>query len=205
RVIALFAKDEVERMGGGTVVVSIDTSSVIDEVVGSAGGSVVRAPLGSLQELLATDESDDIVFASEPWKPIFTKLGGWMDGIVGAARFAQMTNETGSGSCMKLMTSIPEYPILRDFIVCPDELKACFITSVKTKLVEEISDIEKVIDSDGVRVERGDGSYLLIRVSGTEPKARVYVGAKSEITLRNLETKAKQLMEETLEICRKNK
>ncbi|MHA2263718.1 MAG: phosphoglucosamine mutase, partial [Candidatus Thorarchaeota archaeon] len=38
RVIALFAKDEVERMGGGTVVVSIDTSSVIDEVVGSAGG-----------------------------------------------------------------------------------------------------------------------------------------------------------------------
>ncbi|MHA2213556.1 MAG: phosphoglucosamine mutase, partial [Candidatus Thorarchaeota archaeon] len=129
RVIALFAKDEVERMGGGTVVVSIDTSSVIDEVVGSAGGSVVRAPLGSLQELLAKDETNDIVFASEPWKPIFTKLGGWMDGIAGAARFAQMTNDTGSGSCMKLMASIPEYPILRDYIVCPDELKACFITS----------------------------------------------------------------------------
>ncbi|UCE10364.1 MAG: phosphoglucosamine mutase [Candidatus Thorarchaeota archaeon] len=205
RVIALFAKDEVERAGEGTVVVSIDTSSVIDEVVATAGGSVVRAPLGSLQELLATDESNAIVFASEPWKPIFTKLGGWMDGIAGAARFAQMTNEIGSGSCSKLMASIPEYPMLRDHIVCPDELKTCFITTIKTKLVDEITGIRNVIDSDGVRIERDDGSYVLVRVSGTEPKARVYIGARSESTLQNLESTAKRLMQETLEDCESRK
>ncbi|MHA2234411.1 MAG: hypothetical protein ACXABH_03670 [Candidatus Thorarchaeota archaeon] len=47
RVIAVFARDEVEKNGGGVVLASIDTSSVIDEVVNSAGGSVIRMPLGS--------------------------------------------------------------------------------------------------------------------------------------------------------------
>ncbi|MBY8997031.1 MAG: phosphoglucosamine mutase, partial [Candidatus Thorarchaeota archaeon] len=88
RVIAVFARDEVERKGGGIVLASIDTSSVIDEIVNSAGGSVIRMPLGSLQEFLATKKGKDVILASEPWKPIFTELGWWMDGITGAGRFA---------------------------------------------------------------------------------------------------------------------
>ncbi|MHA1613403.1 MAG: phosphoglucosamine mutase, partial [Candidatus Thorarchaeota archaeon] len=75
RVIALFARDEVKRNGGGIVVASIDTSSVIDELVTAEGGTVTRMPLGSLQEFLTTDKGKDVVFASEPWKPIFTKMG----------------------------------------------------------------------------------------------------------------------------------
>ncbi len=202
RVIAVFAGDEVRRRGGGTVVVSIDTSSVIDEIVKEAGGVIVRAPLGSLQELLASD-NEDIIFASEPWKPIFTDLGGWMDGIVGAVRFAQLVEEQGNGSCMKLMDSIPEYPMLRDFIPCPDPLKQCFITSIKDQLVSQITGIERVLDSDGVRVERKDGSYVLVRVSGTEPKARVYIGARTQETVDKLESIAKETMKQTLEQCQK--
>ncbi len=203
RVIALFARDEVRRRGGGRVVVSIDTSSVIDEVVRKEGGEVVRAPLGSLQEFLVEDDAHEIVFASEPWKPIFTDLGGWMDGIAGAARFSQMMVEEGDGSCKKLMSSIPEYPMLRDFMPCPDELKQCFISTIKTRLVESITGIERIIDSDGVRVERNDGSYVLVRVSGTEPKARVYIGARTKETLDKLEHLARNLMLQALENCKK--
>ncbi|MHA2070356.1 MAG: phosphoglucosamine mutase [Candidatus Thorarchaeota archaeon] len=168
RIIALFAKDEVRRRGGGTVVVSIDTSSVIDEVVRAEGGEVVRAPLGSLQEILAVRTDGSVIFASEPWKPIFAELGLWMDGVTGAARFAQMMDEMGDGSCIKLMKSIPEYPILRDNIPCPDEVKPRFLPMVKKMLVPEISDIEQILEEDGIRIERKDGSYLLVRVSGTE-------------------------------------
>lgn len=202
RVIALFARDEVRRRGSGRVVVSIDTSSVIDEIVKEEGGEVVRAPLGSLQEFLVKDDDNDIVFASEPWKPIFTGLGGWMDGIAGAARFSLMMVEEGNSSCKKIMKSIPEYPMLRDFIPCPDELKQCFITAIKARLVDSITGIERVIDSDGVRVERNDGSYVLVRVSGTEPKARFYIGAKTKETLAKLESLIKELMHEALESCR---
>lgn len=199
RVIALFARDEVQRKGGGTVVVSIDTSSVIDELVRNAGGEVVRAPLGSLQEILAVKTDGSVVFASEPWKPIFTELGGWMDGVTGAARLAQMVESMGDESCIKLFESVPEYPILRDNIPCPDAIKPRFLPLVKEMLVPEISGIEKILEEDGIRIERNDGSYVLVRVSGTEPKARVYIGAKTQSTLDKLAEKAMAIMKRASE------
>jgi len=199
RVIAVFARDEVERKGGGIVLTSIDTSSVIDEIVNKAGGTVVRMPLGSLQEFLAGDKGKDVILASEPWKPIFTELGWWMDGITGAGRFAQLVDELGDGSCMKLMMTIPKYPMLRDFVPCPDEIKQQFLPRVKELLVPEISGIEQVLEVDGVRIENKDGSYVLVRVSGTEPKARVYVGGKTQQTVDNLSEIAKKIMTQVLD------
>ena len=199
RVIAVFARDEVEKKGGGIVLASIDTSSVIDEIVNSAGGSVVRMPLGSLQEFLAGKKGKDVIFASEPWKPIFTELGWWMDGITGAGRFAQLVDELGGGSCMKLMDTIPKYPILRDFVPCPDKIKQSFLPRVKELLVPEITGVEQVLEVDGIRIENKDGSYVLVRVSGTEPKARVYVGAKTQQTVDKLAATAKKVMAQVLE------
>ncbi|MFW9973723.1 MAG: phosphoglucosamine mutase [Candidatus Thorarchaeota archaeon] len=199
RVIAVFARNEVERNGGGIVLTSIDTSSVIDEIVNSVGGSVIRMPLGSLQEFLVTERGKDVIFASEPWKPIFAKFGWWMDGIAGAGRFAQLVDEIGGGSCMKLMETIPKYPILRDFVSCPDKIKQAFLPRVKELLIPEIDGVEKVLEVDGVRVDYKDGSYVLIRVSGTEPKARFYVGAKSQQALDKIATAAKKIMEQVLD------
>jgi phosphomannomutase len=198
RVIALFARDEVERNGGGTVLTSIDTSSVIDEIVTKAGGTVVRQPLGSLQEYLASERGKEVVFASEPWKPIFTALGGWMDGITGAGRFSQLVNELGDGSCLKVMGSIPKYPILRDFVPCPDEIKTKFLPRVKDLLLPQLTGVEQVLEVDGIRIERNDGSYVLVRVSGTEPKARVYVGAREQKTLDKVAAVAKDAMKQAL-------
>jgi phosphomannomutase len=199
RVIAVFARDEVERNGGGIVLTSIDTSSVIDEIVSSAGGSVIRMPLGSLQEVLATEKGKDVIFASEPWKPIFIKFGWWMDGITGAGRFAQLVDELGNGSCINLMKTIPKYPILRDFVPCPDKIKQSFLPRVKELLVPEITGVEQVLEVDGIRIENKDGSYVLVRVSGTEPKARVYVGAKTQESVDKLAGIAKKVMEQVLE------
>lgn len=199
RVIAVFARDEVERKGGGIVLASIDTSSVIDEIVNKAGGSVVRMPLGSLQEFLAGKKGKEVILASEPWKPIFTELGWWMDGITGAGRFAQLVDEIGDGSCLKLMKTIPKYPILRDFVPCPDKIKQSFLPRVKDLLVPEITGVEQVLDLDGIRIENKDGSYVLVRVSGTEPKARVYVGAKTQETVDKLAEIAKKVMAQVLE------
>ncbi|MFW9918346.1 MAG: phosphoglucosamine mutase [Candidatus Thorarchaeota archaeon] len=199
RIIALFARDEVERNNGGKVVVSIDTSSVIDEIVTAAGGTVVRAPLGSLQESFEAKDSDEIIFASEPWKPIFMKFGRWMDGIIGAARISQMVTEEGNGSCIKLMRSIPEYPMLRENVSCPDPIKPKFLSKVKELLVPEFSGIDQILEEDGIRIERNDGSYVLVRVSGTEPKARLYIGARSQATLDSIADTARKVMEQVLD------
>jgi phosphomannomutase len=121
-----------------------------------------------------------------------------MDGIAGAARFAQMVDEIGDGSCMKLMETIPKYPILRDFFPCPDSIKSKFLPKVKELLVPQMSGVDQILEVDGIRIECTDGSYVLIRVSGTEPKARVYVGAKEQATVDKLSTLAKDVMAQVL-------
>ena len=203
RVIALFARNEVERAGGGIVATSIDTSSVIDELVTASGGQVTRMPLGSLQEFFASDKGKDVVFASEPWKPVFTAIGGWMDGILGAARFAQLMDEHGDSSCMKLMESVPKYPMLRDSITCPDKIKSRFLPRVKELLVPQISRVDRILEVDGIRIDCADGSYVLVRVSGTEPKARAYIGAKKQSSVDNLAALTKRVMEEVIEELQK--
>ncbi len=199
RVIAVFARDELERRGSGVIVVSIDTSSVIDEIVSRAGGEVVRVPLGSLQEQFVGVRADEIVFASEPWKPIFVDLGLWMDGTVGAVRFAQLVKEIGYGSCKRLMASIPKYPMLREHIDCPDDVKRPFMDFVLKTLPEEIPHVDRVLDIDGVRVECSDGSYVLVRVSGTEPKARLYAGARTEHALNRVVSIARSVMHRAID------
>ena len=199
RVIAVFARDELERNNGGIVVTSIDTSSVIDEVVKKAGGEVVRMPLGSLQEFMVSERGNEAIFASEPWKPVFMKLGKWMDGIVGACRFAQLVDELGDGSCIKLMETVPKYPMFRDFVPCPDKIKKDFLPKVKELLLPELDGIENILEVDGIRMDRDDGSYILVRVSGTEPKARLYVGAKSQEIVDNLVDKARAAMTAAIE------
>jgi phosphomannomutase len=154
---------------------------------------------------LFEDRNRTIVFASEPWKPIFTASGGWMDGILGSARFAQLTYERGEGKCTRLMKDIPEYPMLREQILCPDELKAGFMSNVKRLLKSELTHIEQLLEVDGIRIDRSDGSYVLIRVSGTEPKARVYIGARSQQALDMLSSLSKDIMQRSLEQARKNR
>ncbi len=203
RIIALLAQDEIEKHGRGTVVTSIDTSSVIDEVVEKSGGRVVRVPLGTLQEELRRDcEDRSIVFASEPWKPVFVELGMWMDGIAGAIRVAQLVETEGDGSCKRLLKRIPEYPILRDFVPCPDDLKACVMTRVRDKLLADIPGVSQVIENDGIRIDCDDGSYVLVRPSGTEPKVRMYIGARTEHALKRLKETTRWVVDNLLGECR---
>ena len=89
--------------------------------------------------------------------------------------------------------------MLRDFVPCPDEIKPKFLPKVKELLVPEMSNVEQILEVDGIRIECTDGSYVLVRVSGTEPKARVYVGAKEQETVDRLATLAKDVMAKVLD------
>ena len=175
-LIAFFAKRAVEARGGGTVITSINTSVGIEEVVKKAGGRTVRTVLGNIHEAMLEHEA---VFAGEPGKLIFPEFGKWMDGIFGSAKVLELMSLERK-PISKIASGVPDYPMYSEDFACPDERKEGFMREIREYLLANVGEVRDTLEIDGLRVNRKNGSWLLIRPSGTEPKARMVLEGRTQ-------------------------
>ena len=111
--------------------------------------------------------------ASEPWKHVHTRFGGWIDGVCSAAVLTRLVAESGLAA---LRDPVTERPYRKVSVACPDDAKSAVMTDLTTDLPAAFPDAD--VDTDhGVRLELPDGSWVLVRPSGTEPYVRVYAEA----------------------------
>ncbi len=163
------------------VVTTPNASARIDERVRDAGGRVERVQLGSLHEGIASaledgDEDTEVVFAAEPWKHIHTQFGGWIDGVVSAAVLSRLIADTGG--IEPLRSDVTERPYRKVSVDCPDDAKEGTMERLETAIPDQFADAT-VETEYGVRVELSDGSWVLVRPSGTEPYVRIYAESES--------------------------
>ncbi|WP_224338515.1 phosphoglucosamine mutase [Haloprofundus halobius] len=169
-LLALFAREAIRP--GKQVAVPVDTSLLVDDAVVEAGGSVVRTKVGDVY-VAAEASKPDVVFGGEP-------SGAWIwpeetlcpDGPFAACQLARLVREHGSLS--SLVSSIDRYPIRRKSIHVADELST--IETVQERLTAQYAAVDT---TDGVRVERNDG-WFLVRASGTEPIIRLTAEARTD-------------------------
>ncbi|MFD1633837.1 phosphomannomutase [Haloplanus ruber] len=176
------------------VVTTPNASGRIDERVTAAGGRVERVALGSLHEGIADarEAGETVAFAAEPWKHIHPRFGGWIDGVASAAVIARLVAAEGLPA---LRAPVTERPYRKVSVSCPDGAKAAAMERLGTTLPEAFP--EATVDTDhGVRLDRPDGSWVLVRPSGTEPYVRLY--AESE-TVDDLVAEARTLVEAAVE------
>lgn len=163
------------------VVTTPNASARIDERVRDAGGRVERVRLGALHEGIASayengTDGTDVVFAAEPWKHVHTGFGGWIDGVTSAAVVSRLVAEAGGIDALR--EPVSERPYRKVSVDCPDDLKPKVMNRLEVVVPELFP--EATIDTEhGVRAELPDGSWVLVRPSGTEPYVRVY--AESEV------------------------
>ena len=174
-VVAILASHFVRTSDAAdpVVVTTPNASGRIDERVEDAGGRVERVRLGALHEGMAAVQSGDVVFAAEPWKHIHPDHGGWIDGIASAA---VLTRLVAAESLEGLRAPVTERPYRKVSVECPDDRKGDAMAQLETALPEAFP--EASVDTEyGVRLEFDDGSWTLVRPSGTEPYVRVYAEA----------------------------
>ncbi|NEU56697.1 phosphomannomutase [Halorussus sp. MSC15.2] len=177
-VVAVLAAHYTERSetADPVVVTTPNASGRIDEQVEAAGGRVERVRLGALHEGIAAareegDDDTEVVFAAEPWKHVHTQFGGWIDGVVSAAVIPRLVAE--AGGLAPLRDPVTERPYRKVSVSCPDDAK----TGAMAKLESAIPDRfpEASVETEyGVRATFPDGSWVLVRPSGTEPYVRIY-------------------------------
>ncbi|WP_137287153.1 phosphohexomutase domain-containing protein [Halorussus salinisoli] len=177
-VVAVLAGHYTDRSEADdpVVVTTPNASGRIDERVEAAGGRVERVRLGALHEGIATareegDETTEVVFAAEPWKHVHTLFGGWIDGVASAAVVSRLVAE--AGGLGPLRDPVTERPYRKVSVSCPDDAKESVMTRLETAVPERFP--EASVETEyGVRATFPDGSWVLVRPSGTEPYVRIY-------------------------------
>jgi phosphoglucosamine mutase len=150
----------------------------MDECLEQVGGSVIRTKVGDVhvaQEIVKEGAS----FGGEP-------SGTWLhpdfcmcpDGILSALRVVEMVSQQGTLS--ELLASIPEYPTLREKLPCPDINKISVMEIVESELESCFNGTIHVNNIDGVRISFEDGSWVLVRPSGTEPYIRITLEGRTK-------------------------
>lgn len=181
RIIAVFAREILEKKGGGTIVASVDTSRCIDEVADALGGRVERTRLGGTQQVA---RSRAALLAAEPWKIVDPSWGLWQDGIFASARILEFMDLRG-GRLDNLLEGVADYPQMRVSVPTPAG-SSCNALSRFSRGVMSLPGIMDVWTFDGVRVNFRDGAWLLVRPSGTEPKMRIYAEARTHERIKKL-------------------
>jgi phosphomannomutase len=80
---------------------------------------------------------------------------------------------------------------------CPDDRKTPVLRALADELPESVGGVavDRVNDVDGFKILLEDGSWLLMRPSGTEPKLRVYAEAGSDARVEELLDAGRELVE----------
>ena len=175
-VLAVLAERYVEAAEADdpVVVTTPNASGRIDERVEAAGGRTTRVALGELADGVASirEAGGTVAFAAEPWKHVHPRFGGWIDGVASAAVIARLV--AAAGGIDALTAPVAERPYRKASVRCPDETKSAAMAAVAADLPDRFP--EATVDREhGVRLDFPDGSWVLVRPSGTEPLVRLYV------------------------------
>ncbi len=181
RIIALMFKYKLLDVRG-KVVASVDCGNSVREVVERYGGELIVSKLGKIHEALIKHKA---VIAAEPWKLIDPSWGYWIDSIYQAGLLVRALIEEGK-TLNQLMRDIPNYPQARCSIKVPDNMKQGLYECMRDYLEANAAGRGDIIDIDGLRVNYYDGSWILVRPSGTEAKVRIYGEARELGKLKEL-------------------
>ncbi|MFB6109867.1 MAG: phosphomannomutase [Halodesulfurarchaeum sp.] len=159
------------------VVTTPNASGRIDQRVAAADGRIERVRLGALHEGIAAvrTATGTVVFAAEPWKHVHPGLGLWIDGIASAGLLSLLI--ASAGDLGALRKPITERPYRKVSIPCEAGAKEPAMDRLESTLPEAFP-AASVSTEYGVRLAFEDGSWTLVRPSGTEPYIRLY--AESE-------------------------
>ena len=174
----------------GSVVISENTSSSVEEEARNLGCKVVRSRVGKSFALL---EKSGGVFASEPSKIVDPRWGYWEDGINAAALISgALTKER---SLLDRLVSRSKWHYKQVNLQCKVVMSVLAQKARETFRRFGIAEERRL---DGLKLILDDESWVMFRPSGTEPKTRLYCESRDAETLNLLVAEGTKCVELSL-------
>ncbi len=190
--------DYLLETDAGPAVRTVSTTYLIDRVADAHGESVHEVPVGFKWVAQAIGEHDALVGGEESGG--FTVRGHVRekDGVLVALLAAAMHAEEPLDERVdRLLEAHGTVVQDKTSVDCPDDEKARVLSDLEDAIPETVAgtEVEDVNTADGFKLLLADGSWLLVRPSGTEPVLRVYAEAEDETRVGELLEAGRELVE----------
>jgi len=173
----------------GAAVRTVSTTYLIDRVAEAHGESVHEVPVGFKWVAEAMGEHDALVGGEESGGftvsgHVREKDGVLMALLASAMHAAEPLDERVDRLLSEHGTVVQD----KISVACPDDEKARVLSDLEAEIPDDVAGtaVEGVNTADGFKLQLADGSWLLIRPSGTEPVLRVYAEASDEDRVQEL-------------------
>jgi len=181
---------------GGSVVVNVDSSSLVELLVKSVGGTVYRSKVGD-PYILEEMNKRGAVFGGEPCGAWITPYLPCPDGVLSSILILNLL-EYWDIKPSQLSAGLPTFFVERRKVGCPKEVVQLVMNRLKGLLQAAYPEAE-FSEIDGLRLCWCDLEWALIRPSGTEPVIRITVESKDRVRAQELTTSLTALLKRSME------
>jgi len=182
-VTALIARAELAREPGAVIVVNTITSRAVSEVVAAAGGQVAISAVGHTRMKALMAQHQAIFGGEHSAHYYFRDFWGADTGMLAGLHVLALMGRAGK-SVSELAAELPHYAASGEINSTVDDPKT--IQALVAAAFEGRGSIDW---TDGLLVE-GDGWWLSVRESNTEPLLRLNVEARDDSTVAALRDEA---------------
>ena len=190
--------DRLLETDAGPAVRTVSTTFLVDRIAEAHGQEVFETPVGFkwVAEAMA---DHDALFGGE-------ESGGFSvrghvrekDGVLMALLAADATDaEPFDERVDRLLAEHGQIAAGKVSIECPDDRKAGVLDALEDHIPEAVAGhpVAEVVTLDGFKLLLENGSWLLVRPSGTEPKLRVYAESDADDRVETLLAAGRELVE----------
>ncbi len=184
--------------GAGPAVRTVSTTFLIDRIAEAHGTEAFETPVGFKWIAEAMAEHGALAGGEESGGFSVRGHVREKDGVLMALFAAAMEAEEPIDARVdRLLETHGEIHQDRVSVDCPDGEKDRVVAAIGETLPGTVAGVavEGVNDADGYKILLADGSWLLVRPSGTEPKLRIYAEADGEDRVAELLAAGRELVE----------
>ena len=182
----------------GPAVRTVSTTFLVDRVAEAHDEEVVETAVGYKWVAEAMKDHDALIGGEESGGFSIRGHNREKDGVLMALLAGAVESERSYDDRVDaLLNEFGEIHQSKVSVDCPDDRKPAVLSDLEAQLPDEVAGqhVERVNDTDGFKILLADGSWLLVRPSGTEPKMRIYAEADSEGRVEELLDAGRELVE----------
>ncbi|WP_227134125.1 phosphoglucomutase/phosphomannomutase family protein [Halorubellus salinus] len=182
----------------GAAVRTVSTTFLVDRVADAYGESVHETPVGFKYVADAMRDYDPLMAGEESGgfavRGHLRQKDGVFMALLAAAAASERPLEARVDDLLAEHGEIHQGKVSVD---CPDDRKQGVLADLEDHIPETVAGepVADVVTVDGFKLLLEDGSWTLMRPSGTEPKLRVYAEAGSEARVDELLDAGRDLVE----------